>query len=87
MHANIREKRVSTCVFQAVYKGALHCIIQGTSSRPLAAAAVQIIFHKARHTSCYFLIRCLKNEHVLSFSKTSLDVPCKNLSKILLESR
>lgn len=54
-----------------LYKGVLHGIIQGTSSRPVAAAAaaaVQIILHKARHPSCLFLIRCLKNirQHLAS---------------------
>lgn len=67
-----------------LYKGVLHGIIQGTSSRPVAAAAaaaaVQIILHKARHTSCLFLIKCLKNidrHPAMSFPKTSLDVPPK----------
>lgn len=81
-----------------LYKGVLHGIVQGTSSRPVAAAAVHIILHKAQHASSLFLIRCLKNinQHLpLSFPKspwmcrrkTRLNFNCNPAKRVFRESR
>jgi len=58
-----------------LYKGVLHGIIQGTSSRPVAAAAVQVILQGS--TRFLFVSDKVPENLDQRVSKLSLDVPQK----------